>query len=217
MILVPGFSYRIGRESGRQSGLAAKRPLGFRETALLIVQGFLATFASLCVFAVIRAASPSHIPDIGRIADDPGQYMSDHLSYVFWWCAAVLGISSGLALAGGRTVARWLVRHGRTQHSSWCDWLEHPEGDAVVYCHLTDGSVVAGILLSFNEDYEETEERDLCLLDPWYWPSEDSDERDERYEWYDDIAIISASRIQFLRTSSLAGDEPEVEDADCAD
>ena len=60
-----------------------------------------------------------------------------------------------------------------------------------MYCHLTDGSVVAGILLSFNEDYEETEERDLCLLDPWYWPPEDSDERGERYEWYDDIAILA--------------------------
>ena len=105
LVLVPGFSYRIGRESGRQSGLAAKRPLGFRETALLIVPGFVATFAGLCVFAFIRAASPSHTPDIGLIADDPGQYLSDHLSYVFWWCAVVLGISSGLALLGGRAVA----------------------------------------------------------------------------------------------------------------
>ena len=217
LVLVPGFSYRIGRESGRQSGLAAKRPLGFRETALLIVPGFVATFAGLCVFAFIRAASPSHTPDIGLIADDPGQYLSDHLSYVFWWCAVVLGISSGLALLGGRAVAGWLDRHGRTQRSSWSDWLEHPEGDTVVYCHLTDGSVVAGILLSFNEDYEETEERDLCLLDPWYWPSEDSDERDERYEWYDDIAIISASRIQFLRTSSVPEDEGDVEDEDGTD
>ncbi len=95
--------------------------------------------------------------------------------------------------------------------------MEHPEGDTVVYCHLTDGSVVAGILLSFNEDYEETEERDLCLLDPWYWPLEDSDERGERYEWYDDIAIISASRIQFLRTSSVPEDGPEVDDAEDSD
>jgi len=65
LILVPGFSYRIGRESGRESGLAAKRPLGFRETALLIVPGFLATFAGLCVFAFIRAVRPSNTPDIG--------------------------------------------------------------------------------------------------------------------------------------------------------
>ena len=126
LILVPGFSYRIGRESGWESGLAAKRPLGFRETALLIVPGFLATFTGLCVFAVIRAVSPSHTPDVGRIADDPGQYMSDHLSYVFWWCAVVLGIASVLAFLGGLTVTRWLVKRGRTQHSSWHDWLEHP-------------------------------------------------------------------------------------------
>ena len=83
-----------------------------------------------------------------------------------------------------------------------------------MYCHLTDGSVVAGILLSYNE---ETEERDLCLLDPWYWPPEDSEEQGERYERYDDIAIISASRIQFLRTSSVPEDESEAEDADDAD
>ncbi|MYL10230.1 MAG: hypothetical protein F4015_12360 [Acidimicrobiia bacterium] len=217
LILVPGFSYRIGRESGRESGLAAKRPLGFRETALLIVPGFLATFAGLCAFAVIRAVRPSNTPDVGGIAENPGLYMSDHLSYVFWWCAVVLGIASGLAFFGGLTVTRWLVRQGRTQHSSWYDWLEHPDGDTVVYCHLTDGSIVAGILLSFNEDYEETEERDLCLLDPWYWPPDDSEERGERYEWYDDIAIISASRIQFLRTSSVPEDESEAEDADDAD
>ena len=150
----------------------------------------------------MRAGMPSHTPDVGEIAKDPGTYVSTHLPYVFWWCAVVLGISSFLALAGGWCVTKALARSGRTRKSSWSEWLEHSETGSYVQCFLEDGSCVSGFLLSYNEDYEETQDRDLCLLDPWYFPDANSD---SHVEWFDDTAIVSAAKIKFLTVSKVPG------------
>ena len=193
LVVLPGISYRTGREVK----YPARRLRGFRETALLIFPGFVATFVGLAIFGAIRLAAPSHTPDVGRFLEDPGPYFRIHLPYMVGWFAAIIAISCVLAFYGGVAVTWMLERGGRTQKSSWAYLLDRQGVGSYLQCFLVDGSVVSGYLLSFNDSHEETLDRDLCLEDPWYWPTTDAE---TPQEWDDGTAtaIINASRILFI-------------------
>ncbi|MCQ3811922.1 MAG: hypothetical protein KTV68_15370 [Acidimicrobiia bacterium] len=188
LAILPGFSYRIGRERK----YPAKRTLGFRETALLLIPGLAFTYAGLTVFAVIRWWRPSDTPDIGALLKDgSSDYLRDHLPYIFGWTGAVIAISSTLGLLTGLFVTK--VQGERRTKSSW---MYHLKSGLYVECYLTDGSIVTGFIATLNNDYEESQDRDICLDYPAYWTPGAEDVTNSVD--YEKVAIISASNISFL-------------------
>lgn len=218
-IVLPGISYRTGRELGRQT----KRFPGFRETALLLFPGIVAVAAGLGVFAGIRAWFPTHTPDVRLFLDDPGAYFDQHYLYLLWWGVLIMAASCFGAFWFGRFVSWSADRRAMTIKSAWDDWLtfkldrrrkrrKFPEKYIATYveCFLTDGSVIAGYVESFNAGLEETLERDVCLRDFQYWPTREDMEHpplargtESEFLWGSSPTrvIISAERINFMLVS----------------
>ena len=218
-IILPGISYRTGRELGRQT----KGFPGFRETALLIFPGIVAVVAGLGVFAGIRAWFPNHTPDVGAFVEDHGQYFKDHYLYLLWWGVLIMAGSCAGAFLFGRFISWAADERAMTIKSAWADWLtyrwhrprkEDKYGDkytaTFVECYLIDGSVIAGYLESYNAGLEETQNRDICLHDFMYWPSQKDMEGPPLSRGSDSgfspgsepsRAIISAERINFMLVS----------------
>ncbi|WP_420639868.1 DUF6338 family protein [Candidatus Poriferisocius sp.] len=224
LVVLPGISYRIAREFRHQEHrYAVKRYRGLRETALLLIPGLVFSFVGVAVFGAIRGIFPSHTPDVGLFLLAPGDYFRIHLPYMLGWIAGLVAISCALAYRVGKTITWRQERRGGTAQSSWADWLdpksakrsiaalggssvgssdENPGAYPYVECLLTDGTLVTGFVMSFNEDYEESQDRDLCFVDPQV---RQAGTAEEPLIQYDDetVLIVSASRIQFLTVAHL--------------
>ncbi|WP_419847445.1 DUF6338 family protein [Candidatus Poriferisocius sp.] len=228
-IILPGISYRTGRELGRQT----KGFPGFRETALLLFPGIVAVAGGLGVFAGIRAWFPDHTPNVGEFAEDYSGYFSDHYLYLLWWGVLIMAGSCLGAFGFGKLITWIDDKRAMTIRSAWGNWLtyrwyrpkkEDRYGDkdtaTFVECYLTDGSVIAGYVESFNAGLEETQERDICLHSIMYWPPDmDMDgpplargSESDTFSGPDPArAIISAKRINFMLVSYvriIPGEDP---------
>lgn len=204
LIILPGICYRTGREIRHRARLLQ----GFRETALLIFPGIVATFAGLVVFALIRWRTPDHTPDVGSFLREPGDYFRAHAPYLMGWIAGIELIACVGALLIGMAITRFLAKNRMTPRSAWSNHFFEKPGDnsfiCHVQCHLVDGAVISGTLFSFNEDLEETQDRDICIEDPVYRPSMTAP---ESLEWNSDLfpsyAIVSAASIRFIVVTEL--------------
>lgn len=204
LIILPGICYRTGREIKHRARLLQ----GFRETALLIFPGIVATFAGLVVFALIRWCTPEHTPDVGMFLREPGDYFRTHAPYLMGWIAGIELIACLGALLVGMAITRFLAGNRMIPRSAWSNrFFEKPGDDSFichVQCHLVDGAVISGTLFTFNEDLEETQDRDICIEDPVYRMSMTAQ---ESLEWdsglFPSYAIVSAANIRFIVVTEL--------------
>lgn len=195
LIVLPGVSYRTGRERGHQ----VRQFRGFRETAHLIFPGFAAAFIAVSLFGVYRAITPSHSPDVGLLLREPGEYFRENVPYLLGWMAAIVVASCFGAYHIGKLISSGSKWDPDVPRSSWSEHLVSPfEGHPVyVQCHLIDGSVVAGFVRTFNDSLEETLERDICIRDPEFW-GESGREWDTLGSQPIETVIISAAQIRVL-------------------
>ncbi|MCQ3809929.1 MAG: hypothetical protein KTV68_05165 [Acidimicrobiia bacterium] len=205
LIVVPGLSYRAGRESRYPT----QKVRGFRETASITFAGIVSVIAGLVVFGIIRAAVPSHSPDVGALLRTPGSYTREQLPYLSAWVLAVLAISSVGAYFFGRLSPR--LPSNIAVESAWWSAFEsipdHNEMQIYVDCYLVDDSVLSGYLYSYSVDIEETMDRELCLVAPVGYRAAKS----LRTEELEDAGIItiSAARIKFVVVTYFDVDEED--------
>lgn len=202
--VLSGFCYRIAREWEYQ----AKRVLGFRETALLLIPGLVFTFAGLAVFGAIRMGFPSHTPDVGALLRGSGEYARSNFPYLLGWTAGVIFIGCALATLGGWIATLAQKKLDRVPKPAWAATLDrtNEQEDVFIECILTDGSRVTGFVKSFNEDYEESQDRDIRIEVPSYYPPNGGGPilwTDE----YEQMVIISASSILLIHTTYVPFDE----------
>lgn len=194
LIVVPGLSYRAGRESRYPT----QKVKGFRETASITFAGIVSVIAGLVVFGIIRAVVPSHTPDVGELLSTPGIYIRGQLPYLAAWALAVLTISSTGAYFFGRFSPR-LPSNIAVESAWWSAFESIPDlDDMQVYvdCYLMDNSVLSGYLYSYSVDIEETMDRELCLVAPVEYKATGSFRTEELEDA--GIVTVSAARIKFV-------------------
>lgn len=194
LIVIPGLSYRAGRESRYPT----QKIRGFRETASITFAGVVSVIAGLVVFGIVRAAVPSHTPDVGALLRTPGSYIREQLPYLSAWALAVLTISSISAYFFGRLSPR-LPSSIAVESAWWSAFESIPDQDVTqvyVDCYLMDDSVLSGYLYSYSVDIEETMDRELCLVAPVAYRAAGM----FRVEELEDAGIVtvSAARIKFV-------------------
>ena len=233
LILAPGLAYRVGRERR----LPERKRRGAADSASLLVAGATSAALALWTFAALRGLMPTHTPDVGKLIDNPGDYVSAHLPYVAAWATGIYAVAFVFAAAEGRfgLLARLAALsrlggrvRGISHEPAW--WLafkpdqaenldrDPPAGGATfVWCALTDGSYLGGQLRFFNSDATENLDRDLLLRPPIRYlaaasagtrPSQPVDLA------YVSSTVVSASRIRYLTVSHLpvaASDENRLE------
>ena len=70
-------------------------------------------------------------------------------------------------------------------------------------CQLTDGSFISGELYSFSTDCDETEDRELVLLDPLFLAAGAEGDPESMHS---DLTSISARRILYMSMNLVASD-----------
>lgn len=191
VLLLPGFAYLVGKE--RHGTERHTSP--FRETVAIVAASVTSELVLLGLFAAVRAAFPSWVPDVGAlIRHGGGTYTTSHYRSLAVLGLILLGASTGLAyLVTVPRVRRVFARvpvigaypHDSTVSGWWVlfeKWRVirktvpgRREGKTrkvkvaravQVGCVLDDGSYVSGWLGSFNNSADDSHDRDLVLRAP---------------------------------------------------
>ena len=203
--VVPGLGYQLGRESRHPT----RKLAGFRQTASLIFAGIIATTVAMYLFALVRWALPTHTPDVGLLLRTPSSYLGDQLLYVATWATGIVTAATAGAFLVGRYAPK--PTHGVTFESSW--WKAFKLADqykTYVGCELTDGTHVAGTLWTYSTSVEETEDRDIGLVAPITYRTDEG----TATTVLDDVGlvIVNAARIKFLTITYLDTPQPTTPD-----
>jgi hypothetical protein len=208
-LLAPGLSF----SAYRAVNVPVQKLSALRELGGVALRSTICDIFALASFGVVRVASPSHTPDIGRLARDPASYIHADLAYLFWWAIVVLAWACATAVGaalfassvrarqwGKRRPFSWFTPRGGVSADPawWVLFQQYP--DKLVYAGavLDDGSYLGGWVLSYSPDSDETADRELTLSGPISYrsPTEDA---------VVDLGVgavaVSARRIQYLTVS----------------
>lgn len=174
-----------------------------RELISIAAVGALCDLVSLALFGIVRVWFPRDTPDVGKIARIGNAYFKLHVVSEAWWIVGLFGFSCLLAFILGkyRPLIAGAVVSGRiTFNSAWWE-LFHLNPDSRIYvgCELQDGSYIAGYLLRYSTETDETPDRDLALVEPISYRAVGAQETTV----LEDVGAvsISASQIKFLAVS----------------
>lgn len=141
-----------------------------RELTSIAAVGALCDFVSLCLFGLLRAWFPPDTPDVGKIVRIGGAYFKLHVVSEAWWIVGLFAFSCLLAFLLGkyRPLIAGAVASGRiTFNSAWWELFHlNPDSRIYVSCELRDGSNIAGYLLRYSTETDESPDRDLALAEP---------------------------------------------------
>ena len=174
-LLIPGYCYYATRRR-----TVPTRPVStVIEGANLLVVALVTNTSMLVIYVAlqwvpwIRGHSPS-IVDLLRDAEGYLLQSNARLAWVGGWSVALLAGASALAVAFAYRlwpIEPFLNRFAPalSDESVWHRYffIGAPK-DSYVYleCHLTDGSYVAGPLVWYNTDLEDSPDRDLVIGQP---------------------------------------------------
>jgi hypothetical protein len=163
-ILLPGVVFAVQIDNRRPT-----RDLSpLRELAVVAGIGTLCDLIVLIAFGILRVLLPNR--NVGYFIKFGFSYIKLHYISVGWWVAGLLIISSCLAYILGRympAVAGRVASGSIKFTSAWWDLFHmHPETRIYVGCELQDGSYVAGYLLTYSTEVDETPDREITLSAP---------------------------------------------------
>lgn len=192
--------------------LPSRQLSAFRETVSIAAVGVGCDAIVLLTFTVFRMVFPALTPDVGAVLRDPFPYWQSHYAMVLWW-------ASGLLLAAcviGVVLGFIWNANMFSETSGWWDVFKTAYGEIqgveslLVYCELTDGTLVAGALRSWNTDARDIPDRDLVLQSPLYRRLSDGKSNDGLAEAFllpqVGIMTISARHIVTVAASYLPYD-----------
>ena len=169
VLLAPGLTY----SAYRAASVPVQKPSALRELGGIAIRSVIWDVVAIAALGAARAMAPSHTPDIGALARDPGRYAQDHAAYLFWWGVALLAIACLLGLMGAK-LASWerlpdlLKPTGgvSTDSAWWTLFHENPGKRVYVGVVLDDDTYLGGPVLSYSPDSDETADRELTLTAP---------------------------------------------------
>lgn len=207
VLLAPGLTY-----SGyRAASLPVEKPSALRELAGIVMRSVVWDAVALGLFGLFRLWQPHHTPDVGALARHPGVYARNHPAYLVWWIVAVLAVACVLGLVGARVASLdrfpdlLKPKGGVSADSAWWTLFHQNPGNKIyVGVVLEDDTYLAGALLSYSPDSDETADRELTLVGPIkFRPSGGESEVD-----LDVGAVaVSARRIRYMTVSYLSADD----------
>lgn len=182
-----------------------------RELTLIVGVGAICDFLVLIIFGLFRTFFPRRTPNVGAMVHYGSSYIKAHYISIGWWTGALLAVSCGFAYAFGRfrpTIAGHIVAGRIRFTSAWWELFNlYPDCTIYVGCELQDGSHIAGFLIRYSTEVEETADRELVLSAPISYRPID----EEHASILEDVSAVtvSAGQLKFLTVTYI--DEP------CAD
>ncbi len=201
-LAAPGLVFYLVRDSRRPS----RDKSALRETAGFVVVGLVCDILALLVFGAVRISWPKDTPDVGELIRRGSLYGQEHYAYVAEWSVLILVVAVVFAVILGaldnfpgtrwpigpiidesqwRTVFRTALLPGTLPYAR--AWLE-------------DGTQLAGIVEWYSADTDETQDRDLVLVEPILLRYAGATE-DVPYPI--SSAVISARRIMHLSVTYM--------------
>lgn len=216
LLLIPGMLFVIQVDNRRPTrDLSA-----LRELIAIAAVGTLCDSIALMLFGTLRICFPKVTPDVGSLVLLGSAYVRLHFVSVVWWIAGLLTFSCGLAYLLGRCwpgVAGAVASGRITFTSSWWELFHmHPGTRIYVGCELDDGSYIAGYLLRYSTEADETPDRELSLTIPISYRPQGSTET----RALNGVGAVSvrASQMKFMTVSYMqiqnSSDLPTEVDAD---
>lgn len=166
--LAPGFVFLLALENR----LPPRQLSTFRETISIAAVGLLCDFVALLVFSLAHQILPKFTPDVGELIRSPGPYWQQNYDLILRWSAGLFALACLIGLVLGRV---W-NSSALSETSGWWSLFETAYVQAkklgavslVVYCELTDKSLVAGPIRSWSLNGRDGPDRDLVLQAPIY-------------------------------------------------
>jgi hypothetical protein len=201
VLLGPGFCFVAARERK----YAASRQSSFRESVDIAAVSIILNAIVIGCFALFRLFLPNSTPNIGELLSGPHRYFLANYRFCLGWAVGVFAVACGF----GFGVGSWLrPGSGSLDSSAWWVMFEHDAtAKKYVGCQLTDGSYMSGELYSYNTDCDESDNRELVLLNPSFLAADSTGELENMGS---DFTSISSKRIMFLSTNYVQKHSEEV-------
>jgi hypothetical protein len=192
ILLGPGFCFVAGRERK----YPASRQSSFRESVNIAAASIILNAVAIGLFALLRILFPNVTPNIGALLSEPHKYFLANYRFCIEWAVGVFAVACGFGFSGGI----WLKPgSGSLDSSAWWEMFEYsPNAKRFVGCQLTDGSYISGELFSYSTECEESDNRELVLLNPLFLAADSTGELETLGS---DLTSVSAKRILFVSTN----------------
>lgn len=199
-VVLPGIVYVVARE---RHGAEQKRST-FRETVAVFAAGVTADGVAVVVLSPLWGT----FINVRELLTDPGQLWREDPGLLLGWAFGLLAAASVLAFLTAaprvRAVFRRVIREDgqRAAPSSWWMLFDKLDRSAakLVGCVLDDGSYVQGCLVAFNNNADESGDRDMLLRQPVHYRPPGGD---KIVHYAASVACVSASRIVVMFVSYL--------------
>jgi hypothetical protein len=195
ILVFPGVIFAVQLDNQRP----IRELSALRELAAVSGVGVICNALVLLIFGIIRASFPGITPDVGSIERNGTSYVISHFASIGWWAIALLLAACGLAYFLGSVTPQIAgrVASGKIAFTSawWEVFHQHPDAYVYVGCQLQDDSYIAGFLMRYSTEVDETPDRELVLCAPIsYRPAGGTESPLENVG----AVTISASQLRFL-------------------
>jgi hypothetical protein len=204
-----------------------RKPTVLGELAGLVFRSLICDVLALGVFAWIHVVWPQWTPDVGALirTQTLSAYIRENFALVAWWSLGLLVLACLFAYVGAQIWAKVTTGRGRffeifkklipgevvAYQPAWWELFSTTLTDHLIYvgCVLDDDTYLAGYLLSYNPDPDETGDRELTLVRPLTrrYPGDATEHTVGGASPVGAISI-SARRIQYFTVSYLPKGSP---------
>jgi hypothetical protein len=206
-LLTPGFAYSARRErSGPERQFSA-----LRETVAMVVVSVVCDLVVLSLALVVWSALPKRTVDLTSLLAKPGDYAVKHHVALWIWGVGLVGVATLLAvLIAGPLVDRLGRRDEAPFLSAWGRlFTAHPDCRVHVGCHLSDGTYVAGWLLTYSRSAADVADRELTISGPVQYRAAGQQEAVELPNV--GALAVSARQLTLLQVSYVRAAQPDTQ------
>lgn len=203
-LLTPGFAYSARRErSGPERQFSA-----LRETVAMVVVSVVCDLVVLSLALVVWSVLPRQTVDLTALFTRPGAYAVQHHVALWIWGVGLVAAASLLGvLVAGPMVDRLRRRNESPFLSAWGRlFTAHPDCRVHVGCHLSDGTYVAGWLLTYSRSATDVADRELTISGPVQYRAPGQDEATELQNV--GAVAVSARQLTLLQVSYVRVGQP---------
>jgi hypothetical protein len=201
LLLTPGIIFVMQVDSRRPT----RELSALRELISIAGVGTICDITVLVTFGIVRFFFPRVTPNVGGIARVGLPYVRLHFVNIAWWILGLLIAACLLALILGRLwpgVAGRVVSGKIHFTSAWWE-LFHQKPGTVKYiaCELLDDTYLAGYLLTYSTEPDESVDRELTLVKPIRYRARGSTQISE----LSNVSALSvrASQMKYMTVSYM--------------
>lgn len=159
---------------------------------------------------MVWTISPRRTVDLTALLSKPGDYAVKHHVVLWIWSVGLVAVATLLAvLVAGPAFDRLRRRDEAPFLSAWGRlFTAHPDCRMYVGCHLSDGTYVAGWLLTYSRSVADVADRELTISGPVQYRAAGQ----ETTELPDvDAMAVSARQSTLLQVSYIRPKQPDTQ------